>query len=92
MTHYSKLEAIIFDLVGTLGSFHNKISHEKVSDLLVERGYEIFHQAYEAAFRFTIFVDYPKFGYSSYESMLGKVLKHLGADIDDASFHDVINL
>ena len=50
MTHYSKLEAIIFDLVGTLGSFHNKISHEKVSDLLVERGYEIFHQAYDAAF------------------------------------------
>jgi HAD superfamily hydrolase (TIGR01549 family) len=73
---------LLFDLHGTLAHVEKPIDEAKVSRLLVNHGYDVYPQAYHAAWHFVSMVDYPRHGYTTYEAFLRQVLKRCGHEID----------
>jgi len=86
------LKAVIFDLVGTLAFIKEYVDNKEVSSLLVNRGYEVYPQQLRSAWNFVVFIDYPRFGYNNYESMLRKMFERLEVQIDERTLKDVAKL
>ncbi len=84
--------AVIFDLVGTLAFIKEHVDNKETSSFLVNRGYEIYPQELRSAWNFVIFIDYPKFGYNNYESVLRKMFERLEVKIDEPTLKDVAKL
>ncbi|MEM3617220.1 MAG: HAD family hydrolase [Candidatus Bathyarchaeia archaeon] len=59
-----------------------------VSDFLVSRGYEVYPQALDAAWHYVSFVDYPKFGFESWEMWLKQVCNRLGVNVDNKTIKE----
>lgn len=83
-----KLKAIFFDLYGTVAFLEKPLSGRFVSDFLVSRGYEIYPQALDAAWHYVSFVDYPKFGFESWDAWLRQICNRLGVDVDDKTIEE----
>jgi len=75
------LKAILFDFHGTLAYPRKQRDIKRFLQGIRERGYEVYTQEFEAARKFVFFIDYPKFGFDSYESFLEKVFERLGIRI-----------
>jgi len=86
------LRAVIFDLAGTLAFIKKYVDNKEVSSFLVNRGYEIYPQELRSAWDFVVFIDYPKFGYNNYESMLRKMFARLEVEIDEQTLIDLAKL
>lgn len=87
-----RVKAVIFDLFKTLGEFESYITDEQVSEILVNWGYPIYPQTWKHAFPFVIFIDYPKHGYDTYESLLLQVFSRLETEIDQDTLTEVVSL
>jgi putative hydrolase of the HAD superfamily len=87
-----KIKAILFDLHGTLAYVPNPISDESVSDILVKRGYDVFPQAWDAAWHYVGFVDYPKYGYKTRRSFIRRVLNRLRIEPDSLMLTELVKL
>ena len=79
------VKAVVFDLFKTLGEFSRLVTDEEASAFLRSRGYPVYPQAWGHAFRFTVFVDYPRHGYGSHEAILGRAFQLLEVDVDDGT-------
>jgi len=77
-----KLEAVLFDLHGTLAYVKNPISSEEISELLLNHGYKIYPQSLDAASHYVSMIDYPRHGYNSWKAYLKQVLKRLDTEVD----------
>lgn len=86
------IKAVIFDLVGTLAFVKERVDNKKVSSFLVSNGYEVYPQQLTSAFSFVVFIDYPKFGFDDYESMLKKMFERLEVEVDELVFKGVVRL
>jgi len=86
------IKAVLFDLYGTLTYVENPVSEWEASEFLVRRGYEVYPQAYKAAWQFVSFIDYPRFGYKMWESYLKRVLELLGQKPDDQTLRELSKL
>lgn len=86
------LKAILFDLHGTLTYLEKPLDSEEVSEFLVEHGYEIYPQSWEAASHFVGMVDYPKHGYASRKAFLGQVMSRLDTEISNATLEKLARL
>jgi len=86
------IKAVLFDLYGTLTYVENPVSEWEASEFLVRRGYEVYPQAYKAAWQFVTFIDYPRFGYKMWESYLKRVLELLGQKPDDQTLRELSKL
>jgi putative hydrolase of the HAD superfamily len=86
------VKAVVFDVFKTLGEFSRAITDEEVSTILQSKGYSVYPQAWRYAFSFTVFIDYPKYGYESYEALLRRVFQHLEVDVDNGPIHEVAEL
>ncbi len=76
-----RVEAVLFDLHGTL-AFLEEVPEEEASSFLRDRGYEVYPQPFNASWRLVGFVDYPRYGYRSWETFLRRVLERLGVKVD----------
>lgn len=76
------LKAVLFDLFGTLAYVKDPISSEEISDFLLAHGYEIYPQSLDAASHYVSMIDYPKFGYKSWEAYLKQVFHRLNTELD----------
>jgi FMN phosphatase YigB (HAD superfamily) len=83
-----RLRAVLFDLYGTVAFVQKLVDDRLVSDLLVSRGYEVYPQALDAAWHYVSFVDYPKFGFRSWETWLKQICNRLGVDVDDKTIKE----
>jgi FMN phosphatase YigB (HAD superfamily) len=81
------LKAVLFDLHDTLVHLENPLSSEEVSEFLLEHGYEVYPQSWDAASHYVGMVDYPKHGYSNRQAFLKQVLHRLDTKIDSESLH-----
>lgn len=86
------VEAILFDLYGTLAYVEEEVADETVSELLISRGYEVYPQPFDASRRFVSFIDYPKYGYRSWETYLKRVLERLGVKVDKQLLEEIVDL
>jgi len=86
------IKAVLFDLYGTLAYVPNPISDWVVSDFLVSRGYEVYPQMFNTAWRVVGFIDYPKYGYGSYRQFFRRVLWRLKVKVDDTTFDGLVSL
>lgn len=71
------IKGIIFDLSGTLAYRVRPISYLTASKMLRKMGYDVWHQEWEAAYRFVFFVEYPKGRIRSYEDFLKRTFQLL---------------
>ena len=78
------IKAVIFDLFKTLGEFE-LISEYEASIFLRNKGYVIYPQTWRSAFGFVLFIDYPKYGYDSHESLFYQVFNRLELDVDEST-------
>ncbi|MFX0200392.1 MAG: HAD family hydrolase [Candidatus Hodarchaeota archaeon] len=85
------IKAVIFDLVKTLGEFE-LISEYEASIFLRNKGYEIYPQTWRSAFGFVLFIDYPKYGYDSHESLFNQVFNRLELDVDESTVIELSNI
>ena len=76
------LNAVLFDLHGTLAYVKNPITSEEVSNFLLEHGYEAYPQSLDAAFHFVSMVEYPRYGYKSHQAYLKQALHRLDIKAD----------
>lgn len=79
------LRAVFFDLHGTLAYERNPVDDKDACELLVDSGIDVHPQAYRAAWQYVFFVDYPRNGYSSWESYLKQLLFRLGVSRNDST-------
>jgi FMN phosphatase YigB (HAD superfamily) len=86
------LKALFFDLHGTLAFVKGPVSAEKISQFLLERGYEIYPQSLNAASHYVSMIDYPKHGYASWQTYLKQVLHRLDVKIDTKTLKDLATL
>jgi len=86
------LKAVLFDLHNTLVHIEKPLSSEEVSEFLVEGGYEIYPQSWDAASHFVGMVDYPKHGYGNRQAFLRQVLSRLGTEIDNDKLRKLAEL
>jgi len=87
-----RIEAVIFDVHGTLVYVENRVSDEEVSQYLFTQGYEVSPQEFKAAYDFVAFIDYPKHGYSSWHSFLKRVLWRLKMKVDEKTLEGLVEL
>jgi len=64
------------------------IARAHVSDFLVSRGYEVYPQALHAAWHYVSFIDYPKYGFKTWEAWLRQICRRLGIKVDDKTIKD----
>lgn len=86
------LKAILFDLHGTLGYVEDPISSEEISEYLLKRNYEVYPQSLDAASYYVGMIDYPKYGYNSWQSYLERVLHHLDIKMDVDTLRELTEL
>ena len=84
--------AVVFDLFKTLGEFEWTITDEDATSLLRGRGYEVYPQAWRHAFSFVVFVDYPRQGFASHETLFKQVFRRLKVNVDDDAINDLVDL
>lgn len=87
-----QVKAVCFDLYGTLAQVEKSISDRQASDFLVSRGFEVYPQAFKAAWHYVSFVDYPKYGFKSWRSELKRVLQRLGVKVDVGTLRELVEL
>ncbi len=87
-----KVRAILFDLHGTLVHRKNTKEFEEISDYLFCRGFEVSPQQFGAAWSFVSFIDYPKYGYRTWRTYLGRVFRRLKLKVDDETLNHIIQL
>jgi len=86
------LKAVFFDLHGTLAYVDKPISAEKISQFLLEHGYEVYPQSLNAASYYVSMIDYPKHGYTSWQTYLKQVLHRLDMKIDTKTLKELATL
>jgi len=86
------VKAVLFDLYGTLAYVPNPISDWVVSDFLVSRGYEVYPQTFNTAWRVVAFIDYPKYGYRNYRQFFQRVLQQLKVKVDNATLDELVRM
>jgi HAD superfamily hydrolase (TIGR01509 family) len=86
------IRAVVFDLFKTLGEFEWTITDEDATSLLIDRGYEVYPQAWRHAFSFVVFVDYPRQGFGSHEALLKQVFRRLEVDVDNTAVNDLAEM
>ncbi|RLG55875.1 MAG: hypothetical protein DRN99_01425 [Thermoproteota archaeon] len=72
------IRAVIFDLMGTLAYRKRRIGFKRLSELLRNMGYDVYHQELEAAYRYVLFIDYPKLRLESPEVFYRQLMLRLG--------------
>lgn len=88
----ARTRAVLFDLNGTLAYVKDGITHNKLSEYLFSRGYEVSPQQLGAAFSFVSFIDYPRHGYRSWHAYLSRVLWRLKVEVDRETMDQIIKL
>ncbi len=86
------LRAVLFDLYGTLAYVEDPMSDERASEFLVKHGYEVYPQAWRAAWQYVSFIDYPRFGYRTWEEDLKAVFRELGLRPDGKTLKGLVRL
>jgi len=86
------IEAVLFDLHGSLGYVENPLKEDEIPECLTSKGYEVSPQSLWAARMFVSFIDYPKYGYSSWSSYLSRILWRLGIKIDKETLQEAVTL
>lgn len=86
------LQAVFFDLHGTLAFLKNPLNSEEISEFFLESGYEIFPQSWDAASHFVGMVDYPKNGYFNRLSFLKQTLNRLEMEVGDDTLAKLASL
>jgi FMN phosphatase YigB (HAD superfamily) len=72
-----RLKAVLFDLYGTLAYTESSITEDDASEFLSKRGYDVYPQAFKAAWQYVSFIDHPKYGYQTWEMFLKQVSRRL---------------
>lgn len=85
-------EVVVFDLFKTLGEFEWIITDEDATSLLRDKGYEVYPQAWRHAFSFVVFVDYPRLGFGSHETLFKQVFRRLEVDVDDDTVNELADM
>jgi HAD superfamily hydrolase (TIGR01549 family) len=83
------IEAVLFDWHGTLGYLKNPTNSTQVSEFLLERGYEVYPQSWDAARHYVSMVDDPKHGYSSWQEYFRQVMHRLDVEIDAGTLKEL---
>lgn len=86
------VEAVLFDLHGTLAYVENPVSDVEISDYLFSRGYEVSPQQLRAAWLFVSMIDYPKYGYRSWYSYFSRILLRLKVKVDRETLASIVRL
>jgi len=87
-----RIKAVCFDLYGTLAYVAEPVSDKSASDFLVSRGYDVYPQALAAAWQYVSFVDYPKYGYGDWSTLIQRVLKRLSINADKETLKGLTRL
>lgn len=87
-----RVEAVIFDVHGTLFRVQNPVSDEEASDYLLTHCCEVSTQQLKAAHAFVAFIDYPKYGYPSWGSFLKRMLWRLNVKVDEKTLEGLVEL
>jgi len=86
------VEAVLFDLHGTIAHVEGEVTDYEASELLLSRGYEVYPQQLDASRRFVSFIDYPRYGYRSWETYLKRILGRLRVEVDEKTLRDLVDL
>lgn len=87
-----RIKAVCFDLYGTLAYVEEPFSEKSASDFLVSRGYDVYPQALHAAWQYVSFIDYPKYGYSNWNTQIQRVLQRLSVKADEETLKELARL
>ncbi len=88
----AKIRAVLFDLHETLVHAENPVTVEEISEQLFNKGYEVSPQQLSASWMFVAFIDYPKYGYKSWNSYLSRIFWRLKVKVDKKTLRDIVKL
>lgn len=83
------LKAVLFDLHNTLVYLNNPLTSQEVSEFLLERGYDVYPQSWDAASHYVGMIDYPKSGYRDRQAFLKQILHRLNVQIGTEALQEL---
>jgi len=87
-----RFKAVIFDLVNTLAYWKDTFDSGKACEFLRKRGYEVYEQEFDSAFRFVVFVYFPRHGLDGYRDMLNRICSYLELKVEEAVLEELTEL
>ncbi|MBN2052582.1 HAD family hydrolase [Candidatus Woesearchaeota archaeon] len=86
------MKAALLDIIGTLLEKKSRINFIGASEHLQKKGYNIYYQALEAAYRYVIFVKFTKVPIRSYEELCRLIFESMDERVDDKTLGEVAEL
>ncbi len=87
-----RVNAVLFDLHGTLAYVESPVTDTEISEYLFSRGYEVSPQQLRAAWGFVAFIDYPRYGYRSWRSFFSRIFWRLKVRVDEETLNWIVRL
>lgn len=87
-----RFKAVIFDLVNTLAYWKDEVDSSKACEFLRKLGYEVYEQEFDAAFKFVVFVYFPRHGLDGYKDMLNRICSYLELKVEEAVLEELTEL
>jgi len=87
-----RFKAVIFDLVNTLAYWKDEGDSGKACEFLRKRGYEVYEQEFDAAFKFVVFVYFPRHGLDGCRDMLNRICSCLELKVEEAVLEELTEL
>ncbi len=84
-----KVNAIYFDVEGTLISRIGCINYEDIIEIFLEYGVMITVNMWKAAYDYVTYIDYPRYGYKRMRSFMKRVLYRLNINYSDDLLNDL---
>jgi len=76
------IKAILFDFHGTLAYHKKKIDTKKLCQFLRNKGFDVYHQEWEATVKYVFFVDFPKGEINNWKDFQKKIFERLNIEAD----------
>lgn len=86
------MKAILLDIVGTILKPKTKSNFIEISEYLQSKGYEVYYQSLEAAYKYVFFIKFMKTQIRSYEEFCKLMFESMEIDVDKETLKHTANL
>ena len=83
------IKGIIFDFGGTVAFKDKGMDVLKTCELLRKHGYDVYHQEWDAAYKYVFFIEFPKGKLNSYEDFVRRTIEVLGFKPKEAAVKEI---
>lgn len=92
MNYLLLMKAILLDVMDTLLTADKRLDFIKISEYLQSKGYNIYYQSIQSAYRYVIFIKFMKIPINSYTELFKLIFKTMEIKVDEKTLNGLVNI